>query len=35
MKKEIKVGSENPIDLGKATSADIKVILTFRLCSKT
>lgn len=35
MKKEIKVGSENPTDLGKATSADIKVILTFRLCSKT
>ena len=30
MKKEIKVGSESPIDLGKATSADIKVILTFR-----
>ena len=34
-RNQIKVGSENPIDLGKATSADIKVILTFRLSSKT
>lgn len=34
MKKEIKVGFENFIDLGKVILVDIKVILMFCFCFK-